>query len=517
MTTWLSEVPEGFLRALERNGPIPDETRTLGPQVCTWIERCCVFGEGDRYGKPVQLEPYQRALFWKLYELNDDGSRRFRFALISLGKGAGKSPIGGWVSSVDLAGPSVFGGWKEDGTPKAVRRNSPEIIIMASSYEQADLILDEVRVTFTEGPLAPHASAMKGLVQLKGDRGTCKRIPATVKKADGSKASTLIIDEGHELTSDKQENAYHVADGGTAKRSDGLVAIFSTAGNDLNTLFGRLFSRGQRGGFDRDELFLYLCADEELEKNPNPDDDAIAEGIKQANPLARSGVASVSRLVASFKAMPLFRAKRYFWNLWVPTDYSWLPGGAWDACKGEVEFDPSLPTWIGADMALKRDSAAVVVVQLREDGKYQASARIWFPDGELIDQEEVDDYIKFICSTYDVQWVAADEAWWPTLPTLESAGLPVFRMPQQGKNMVLAYSRTYRLIVDGLLVQDGSPDFADQITSASPHSTDRGWTLRKGKHKRKIDACPALAGAIFATGQAPPEKEKVPPRSQIWI
>lgn len=516
MTTWLSEVPPGFLRALELNGPIPHENRTLGPQVCAWIERCCVFGEGDRYGTPVRLEPYQRALFWKLYELNDDGSRKYRFALISLGKGSGKSPIGGWVSAVDLAGPSVFGGWNEDGTPKAARRTSPEIIIMASSYEQADLILDEVRVTFSEGPLAPHASAMKGLVQLKGERGTCKRIPATVKKADGSKASTLIIDEAHELTSDKQENAYHVAAGGTAKRQDGLVALFSTAGNDLNTLFGREFSRGRRGEFGEDELFIYLCADETLEKNPNPTDAEIAEGIKQSNPLARSGISSVSRLVAQFKSMPLFRAKRYFWNLWVSTDYSWLPAGAWDACKGTVQFDPSLPTWVGADMALKRDSAAVVVLQQRTDGKFQASARIWFPDGELIDQEEVDDYIRFICTTYDVKWVAADEAWWPTLPTLEGEGLPIFRMPQMGRAMILAYSRTYRVIVDGLLIQDGAPDFADQITSAAPQSTDRGWTLRKGKQKRRIDCCPALAGAVFASDQATPEKEKAIPRSQIF-
>ncbi|WP_188193439.1 terminase large subunit domain-containing protein [Nonomuraea sp. SYSU D8015] len=511
---WIKDVPLSFLNALTRaNGPIPDKRRTLGPQVCSWIEKTCVFGEGDRYGKPVAIEPWQRALLWKLYEIRDDGSRRFRFALISLGKGSGKSPIGGWVGNVDLAGPSVFGGWKKDGTPKAVRRNSPEVIIMASSYEQADLILDEMRVTFSVGPLAQYAVAMKGVVELKGERGKARRIPATVKKADGTKASTLIIDEAHELTSEKQENAYDVAAGGTAKRADSLVALFSTAGNDMNTMFGREFARGQRGEFSDDELFLYMCASEDLDASS---DEGIAQGVIQANPLAASGVADIKRLVARFKSMPLFRAKRYFWNLWVPTDESWLPAGAWDACKGEVQFNPSWPTWVGADMALKRDSAAVVIVQIRPDGKYQASARIWFPNDGLIDQEEVDDYLRLICSTYQVQWIAADEAWWPTLPTLEAEGLPIFRMPQQGRNMILAYSRTYRLIVDQILIHDGAPDFADQIASAAPHSTDRGWTLRKGRNKRRIDACPALAGAVFASGQAPPAKEKELPRSQVF-
>src|SRR5690606_24804720 len=100
---WLNDVPPRFLKALtDFNGPIPPQTRTLGPQVCEWIEKVCVFGEGDRFGKPVRLEPWQKALLWKLYEIHDDGSRRYRFALISLGKGSGKTPIGGWIGDVEL-------------------------------------------------------------------------------------------------------------------------------------------------------------------------------------------------------------------------------------------------------------------------------------------------------------------------------------------------------------------------------------------------------------------------------
>lgn len=518
---WLADVDPRFLAELTaHNGPIPPPERTLGPQWCRWIQRNCVMGEGDAYGRPVRLAPWQRALLWKLGEIRDDGRRRFSFALISLGKGSGKSPIGGWIGSLDLAGPSVTckgckrcaGGWQEDGTPHAVRRSSPDVLNMASSYEQADLILDEMRVTFSEGPLAEHASAMKGLVELKGTRGKARRIPATVKKADGSKATTLLVDEVHEMTSERQENAYDVAAGGTGKREDGLTVMLSTAGFDLNTLFGRQVARGLRGEFADDELFLYLQADETL--NPVDDGD-IAEGIRQSNPLAACGIANVAALVRKFKSMPLFRAKRYYWNRWTATDESWLPAGAWDACKGELTFDPSLPTWIGADMALKRDSAAIVTVQRRPDGKLQSSARIWFPDGGLIDQSECDEYIRSVCSTHNVQWVAADEAWWPTLGILEGEGLPIFRMPQQGRNMVIAYAQTYRVIVDQVLVHDGAPDFADQIASAAPNSSDRGWTLKKGKTKRRIDACPALAGAVFATTLAPREVEKPLPQPMV--
>ncbi|MFI6759374.1 terminase large subunit domain-containing protein [Micromonospora sp. NPDC050417] len=520
---WVGEVSERFLRALTaHNGPIPLPERTLGPQWVRWIQTNCRMGEGDAFGCPPVLIPEQRALIHKLAEIRAAGRRRYSWALVSFGKGGGKSPLGGWIGSVDLAGPSVTckgcgqctGGFRTDGIPHAVRRASADVINMASSYEQADLILDEIRVTFEEGPLAEHAKAMKGLVQLKGARGKARRIPATPKKADGSKATTLLVDEVHEMTSERQETAYDVASGGTAKREDGLTLLLSTAGDNLNTLFGRLISRFRRGDKADHELVLYMSADGHL--NPLDDDD-IAEGIRQANPLAAAGVANIPSLVSKFKGMPMWRALRYYWNRWTSAGESWLPAGAWDACKGDLVIDPSLRTYVGADMALKRDSAAVVVVQELPDGRLQAWARIWFPDGALIDQTECDDYIRSIHTNYNVVWIAGDEAWWPTLVDLEREGLPIFRMPQQGRNMVIAYAQTYRSITSRGLVHDGAPDFADQIASAAPHSTDRGWTLKKGRLGKRIDAGPALAGAIFATTIPDPEPaEPERPRSQVF-
>lgn len=542
MTEWraltraelLAECDPRFLAALTggNNGPLPPETRTLGPAWIRWIRRNCRLGEGDFYGRAPDITPEQQALFWKIGEILASGRRRYSLVVISLGKGSAKSPMGGWIGSIDLAGPSVtcpgtvrgedgedepcprcVDGFKPDGTPHAVRRVSPDVLVMASTFDQADLILDELRVTFDEGPLAPHATAMKGLVELKGGRGKARRIPATVKKADGSKATTLIVDEIHEFDTERRDNAYDVASGGTAKRQDGLVVLLSTAGWDMSTLWGRIVARGRRGEFGSNELFVVMQADEGLD--PERDED-IAEGIRQCNPLAKRGIANVAALVKKFKDMPLFRAKRYYWNQWVPADASWLPAGAWDANKGELIVDPSLPTWVGADMALKRDSAAIVVVQKRPDGRYQTWSKIWLPDGNLIDQTECDDYLRWIRDTHNLQWIAVDEAWWPTLVEIEKEGLPIFRQPQQGRNMIVAYAQTYRLIVDQMLVHEGAPDYSDQIASAAPNSSDRGWTLKKGKTHRRIDSAPALASAVFASTLEPREVETPAPRSAVY-
>jgi phage terminase large subunit-like protein len=535
----LAECDPRFLAALTfaNNGPIPERNRTLGPTWVRWVHDNCVMGEGDAYGTPARMTPEQQALFWKLAELLDDGSRRFDFALITLAKGSGKSPALAWLGNIEIASDCViFKEWAPNGNPRGQARSNPGVINMASSYEQADLVLDEMRATFEHesAPLKGKAAAQKGEIVMRDRKAIAKRIPATPRKADGTKSPLLLVDEVHELTTENQERAIDVAWGGTSKRENGLTIFGSTAGNDMTTLFGKQVARGRRGDFAPNELFVLLEAEPGLD--PTDDDDVI-EGIRQANPLARRGVANVRKLLSKFRGMPLARAKRYYWNQWVPSDESWLPAGAWDANSAQrrglkIEFEPSWRTWVGADMALKRDSAAVVTVQLRPAPRnrsklgsvYQAQSKIWLPNGEPIDQtgeNGPDAYIRLIATTHALEWAAADEAWWPSLPLLEKGDddnppVPMFRMPQQGRNMVIAYARTYKMITQGELIHDGSPDFSDQIASAVTQSTDRGWTLRKGKNRRRIDSCPALAAALFATGLEPPVKEPVKPRSAIF-
>lgn len=537
-----------FFERLEgsTNGPLPPPQLTIGWIWANWIETNCRLGEGDLYGKPPRLDGTQRALLWKLGELNPETlDLRFSFALISYSKGGGKTPFGGWMGALDLDGPRVptgkFRRHPEFGyLPTAERRLSPDVINMASSYEQADLILDEMRTTFEKGPQwrAREWDSRKGTIESRGGRGKARRIPATPKKADGSKATTLLVDEMHEFEGERQERAYDVASGGTAKRRNGLTLIMSTAGWDLESLYGRLVARFKRGRFDYHELGLILEAPPGLDPYNDAD---IAKGILHSNPLARAGVANVAKLVSKFKSMPSASAKRYYWNQWTPSSESWLPEGAWDACRGDWIENVKFPTWIGVDMAKTRDTAAIVTLQYRHpdlggDGRYQTRAEIWRAKSEeeedegdepgQIDQAEIDKRLMILArqARGALEWIAGDPAYWAGLPKLEKTKapwaqhkdglMPVFRMPQQGQSMVHAYTQLYQKICNQELVQDGNPEYADQITSAVPQSTDRGWTLKKSKTSRKIDCCPALASAVFASTQ---EREReIVPRPAAW-
>jgi len=81
--------------------------------------------------------------------------------------------------------------------------------------------------------------------------------------------------------------------------------------------------------------------------------------------------------------------------------------------------------------------------------------------------------------------------------------------PQSPQRMVPACGNLYELIVNQKLAHDGNPLFTDQVLSAAQRMKDNGWTLSKGKSKRKIDAVIALAiAADRATTK--PSDEPVP-------
>jgi len=68
------------------SGPKPlSGAPTGGPKVVRWIEKHCVYGEGDKFGQPVRLEPFQRHFLHHLYRVNPaTGFRQYRRAFLEV-------------------------------------------------------------------------------------------------------------------------------------------------------------------------------------------------------------------------------------------------------------------------------------------------------------------------------------------------------------------------------------------------------------------------------------------------
>jgi len=480
---------------------------TLGPQVCRWIEALCVLGEGDFFGQPVKLRRWQRAILYRLYELNPDGSRRYRRALIGFAKGNGKSPFAAWVSAVELAGPVCFSHWDDRGRPVGRPRVSPVVPVGAASFDQADLVFAELKTIFRESAqLAPFADVFDNEIVLKDRPGRAYRIAAARASNDGGRPSCFVADELHEWNSAAQEGAHLVMANGTAKRADSLQLGVTTAGSDLDTLLGRLYTYGRQvqDGTVTDPAFLFIWYEAPEDLDPTVDAD-IDAGIRAASPAADDFV-NVAEVRAQFKRIPTWEAVRYFWNRFTHAAASWLPSGAWGRCEGAVHIDPAQPSAVAVDMALKHDSIAVLLGQYDSHGRAHVREKIWTPvDGESIDVASVENYLRELHRTQDVREFGYDPAYFErSAQALADDGLPMVEFPQSGARMVPACQDAWQTIVDGRVVQDGGTVLTDHVLSAVPRETDGGWRLSKGKSRRHIDGCIALVMLLAVLARRTP-------------
>ena len=86
---------------------------------------------------------------------------------------------------------------------------------------------------------------------------------------------------------------------------------------------------------------------------------------------------------------------------------------------------------------------------------------------------------------------------------------------QSAQRMIPACGNAYEMIVAKKIAHDGSPMFTDQVLSAAQRMSANGWTLSKGKSKRKIDACIAMVMALDRATRKPAE-EPTPSVLDIW-
>ena len=85
------------------SAPVLTDAPSDGPAVISWIERNCVQGPGDYFGKPVRLEMFQKLFLTMLFELRPDGKRRYRRVYLQTPKGCGKTSLAAMIAAYQLA------------------------------------------------------------------------------------------------------------------------------------------------------------------------------------------------------------------------------------------------------------------------------------------------------------------------------------------------------------------------------------------------------------------------------
>ena len=460
--------------------------RSSGQEVVDFAETFLHVSKGVRAGERLRLTDWQKDLLGSLYERRDDGLLRYRRSLVGLARKNGKSLVGSVIALYGLI----------EGEPGA------EVYSAAGDRMQARIVFNEAKWQISQSPaLSGICKVYRDVVEVPSTGAIYRVLSADAKLQQGLNASTVIFDEVHVQPNEDLWNALTLSSG--ARKDPNIVGI-TTAGFDPDSLCGRLYNYGKRviSGDQVDERFGFFWWEA-------PEGCAVSDrdGWAAANPNLAEGLLDIEDMEVSMNQTAEVAFRRYRLNQFVRTDgESWLPTGAWELCRSDMELKPDLPTFVGVDMALKHDSIAVVIAQ-PQDGRVVVRAKIWHPDANAMDVSAVEQHIRDINREFNVVENAYDPAFFQRSAEVLSENHVMVEFPQSAARMIPACGNLYELIVNQVIAHDGDPMFTDQVMSAAQRSTESGWRLSKGKSKRKIDAAIALA---IASDRATSKQEVAP-------
>jgi phage terminase large subunit-like protein len=476
---------------------------SLGPWVARWIEGLCVHGPGDILGRPVKLTREEKRFLSWAYEVDGDGRRVVRRALVGLPKGSRKTEFAAWVALAEMAGPVRFAGWREDGLPEGRAVVDPYVVASASSYEQADLLFTAARACITEGPLKDFFVTFDNEIQMKDLPGVLKRVPAVAGTNDGLRPTFVVADEVHEWTGSKQR-VHLVLENGLAKRQDSWSLSITTAGNPKVESVGlTMYEYGKKvaSGEIEDDGLLFTWREPTVNVDDLASPEVLVQAVADANPESWK---RRDDIVKRFHEIPLHEFCRYHLNMWVePDDERWLPPGAWESLQDDQHVEDRTRIVLGFDGSYSGDSTALVAATVSEQPHLFVLGLWEHPGGNVawkVDHDAVEAAVHKAFERFDVVEMSADPPYW---------GQQLMRWTElYGDDRVLAFntfvrkrmaaacSSFYQAATSAGLTHDGHVGLARHVDNAVLKETAQGAYITKEDKAspRKIDA--AIAAVI---------------------
>lgn len=488
---------------------------TRGDEVCEWIEANCVLTDSVWIGQPFRIMPWQRKLLYELFEVGADGRRRYRMALVGVGRKNAKSEL-----AAALALYLAFG----------CGDDSAAVYCAAASEEQADVVFEKARrmcelsetlEDLVDVPVGKRVSQPR--LSLRGNPYQfVQRLSAKGKTKHGLNPSAVILDELHVWGVGEGEELYEAMTTAMAARPEGLIFAITTAGSDLEqSRCGALYQLGKRlaAGEVMDETFFFRWW-EAPEGCALDDPDAW----RAANP-SLGLIAGEDFYRGELVRIPEAHFRRLYLNQWVDYgDSPWVTREQIQPCRvPEFELRPGQAAWVGVDLSETRDSTAVVAGQWWEGERpcghegepcLYIRARTWEPprgaDGKPVDgwevpQAAVKQYIRDLNATLDVRTNVFDP-WHSKLmrQDLGNEGMTVEEIWQTGARRSGASAGLYDLILQRRIHY--CDDLVERHVLASTvreTGTDGGYYLAKRRKGRVMDAAMALVNVVYGTMFAP--------------
>lgn len=450
--------------------------RTDGRLVAAFAKRFIRQTKGRWAGEPLDVEAWQRDLLDELYLRDADGRRVYREALIGVARKNGKSTLAAAIALYGLI---------------AAGEQGPEVYSAAASRDQARIVFDQAREFVEASPLLREwLEPMRSVITCPANNGVYRVLSSDAPLQHGLNPFVVVIDE---LWAHTDPELYYALTTGQLARREPLVVSITTAGFDEDSICHRVYEHGRRleqqgTGAMRDAGFLFRWA----QAPPACDlDDESLWGL--ANPSSWIDVADLRR---ERNRLPEHVFRRLHLNQWTPSAEAWLPVGAWERCRDpDATIPDGAPVFLGIDLGLKHDSAAIAVVWPRDDGVCVVEAKVIEPprDEQSLDIAGLEQLVRSCGKRYRVVEAAYDP--WRferSAQQLGDEGFAMVEFPMSNERTAPASAALYEAIVGGRVVHDGDPVLAAHVAAGATVDTERGWRLTKRKAKHKIDALMAL-------------------------
>ena len=435
-------------------------------------------------GQPFRLMDHQRDILREAFTFEADGRLRYDTIVYSCPKKSGKTALNAAVAL-----------WW------ALTQEAPnEILVIANDLEQAQgRVFKAIHGLLTCNPdLDPGAEATSKAIRLSN--GTV--ITAVASEYAGAAGSN------HGLTSWDELWGY------TAERSQRLYEELTPVPTRRNSF--RLITT--YAGWENESRLLW----DVYTQGVAPDEYPEGQGIRlhpelplYANREARLFVywdheprlpwqtpAYYASQQRSLRAGTFLRLHQ---NQWAIAETAFITPELWDPCV-DPALSPLAPTrtpcvFVGVDVAIKHDTAAVVTVCWQGESLRLATHRIWRPSptAPLDLEATIETYLRHLHRYYRVAAIWCDPyQLHRSITTLQGAGLPIQEFAQTSAHTT-QMGQTLFALLNGMNVRlYAADDLRQQALNTVAVETSRGWRLAKEKAAKKIDAIVALAIACVA-------------------
>jgi phage terminase large subunit-like protein len=344
--------------------------------------------------------------------------------------------------------------------------------------------------------------------------GKIIRMASDPNRAHGYNPSTVATDELHAWTTPTLRRAWGAfASGGGARQSTQNLFI-STAGDALerdDSILGQMLNMNEGRGEVEREPGLTISRNHAARtliynySAPTSDRHDV-EALKLANPASWITV-DYLREQAESPALSDAEVLQLHGCVWSSGAERFIDPVQWEDGNEKVEIPAGSDIYVGIDMSLSDDCAAVAWAWPRGDGEIVLEAKVWaarpdvvadvYVEGGEIDPRDVEEFITdHLAKRYRVREIAYDPALFSrSAYELKDKGFTVAPVAQQSSLMAEAWKTIKNAVANATLRHHpNQKSLTSHCCAAVAEMTDRGWRVRKSKNSRKIDAL--VAGAV---------------------